>query len=135
VKPEEKKKELQKDAEVLKMLEEDEDDFEEFEEGGTIFWDVVYDETAPVKIDAKQWREDWDDEDINDEFGIQLRKELGIPQQWLKVYSYAMLSIVQANQQWVDNYNNLHLNLIGMEKDFQERLSDMRDTHRVKIRR
>ena len=30
-----KKKELQKDAEVLKMLEEDEDDFEEFEEGGT----------------------------------------------------------------------------------------------------
>jgi hypothetical protein len=37
VKPEEKKKELQKDAEVLKMLEEDEDDFEEFEEGGTIF--------------------------------------------------------------------------------------------------
>lgn len=35
---------------------------------------AVYDETAPVKIDAKQWREDWDDEDINDEFGIQLRK-------------------------------------------------------------
>lgn len=31
-----------------------------------------------MKIDAKQWREDWDDEDINDEFGIQLKKELGI---------------------------------------------------------
>jgi glucose dehydrogenase len=30
-----KVKEVQKDAEVLKLLEEDEDDFEEFEEGGT----------------------------------------------------------------------------------------------------
>ena len=30
VKPEEKKKEVQKDAEVIKMLEEDEDDFEQF---------------------------------------------------------------------------------------------------------
>ena len=30
-----KSKEIQKDAEVLKLLEEDEDDFEEFEEDGT----------------------------------------------------------------------------------------------------
>lgn len=29
-----KQKEIQKDAEVLKLLEEDEDDFEEFEEDG-----------------------------------------------------------------------------------------------------
>ncbi len=40
----------------------------------------VYDETAPQKIDAKQWREDWDDEDINDDFAVQLKKELGVSQ-------------------------------------------------------
>lgn len=40
----------------------------------------MYDERAPQKIDVKQWREDWDDEDINDEFGLQLKKELGVQQ-------------------------------------------------------
>ena len=40
----------------------------------------VYDETAPQKVDAKQWREDWDDEDINDDFAVQLKKELGVSQ-------------------------------------------------------
>jgi hypothetical protein len=57
--PVKKVKEVKKDAEVLRLLEEDEDDFEEFEEG-------AYEANPPTKIDAKQWREDWDDEDIND---------------------------------------------------------------------
>lgn len=29
------------------------------------------------KIDLKQWREDWDDEDLNDDFSKQLKEELG----------------------------------------------------------
>ena len=60
-------KEVVKDAEVLRLLEEDEDDFEEFEEG-------AYDSNPPPKIEAKQWREDWDDEDINEDFTKQLKK-------------------------------------------------------------
>ena len=74
-KPEEvkdvKKKEVKKDAEVLKLFEEDEDDFEEFEEG-------AYDPNPPAQLDAKQWREDWDDEEINDEFTSKLKAELGL---------------------------------------------------------
>ena len=66
-----KKKEVQKDAEVLRLLEEDEDDFEEFEEG-------AYDLNPPAQLDAKQWREDWDDEDMNDEFTNKLKAELGL---------------------------------------------------------
>lgn len=66
-----KKKEVQKDAEVLRLLEEDEDDFEEFEEG-------AYDPNPPAQLDAKQWREDWDDEDMNDEFTNKLKAELGL---------------------------------------------------------
>jgi hypothetical protein len=51
---------------VLKLLEEDEDDFEEFEEGGIECIIIAYETNPPTKVDAKQWREDWDDEDIND---------------------------------------------------------------------
>ena len=70
--PKEKKvKEVVKDPDVLRLLEEDEDDFEEFEEG-------AYDSNPPPKIEAKQWREDWDDEDINEDFTRQLKKELGL---------------------------------------------------------
>lgn len=52
---------------MLRLLEEDEDDFEEFEEG-------AYDANPPARIEAKQWREDWDDEDINEDFTRQLKK-------------------------------------------------------------
>ena len=62
---------MQKDAEVPRLLEEDEDDFEEFEEG-------AYDPNPPAQLDAKQWREDWDDEDMNDEFTNKLKAELGL---------------------------------------------------------
>ena len=36
----------------------------------------AYDENPPERVDPKQWREDWDDEDINDDFVGQLKKEL-----------------------------------------------------------
>jgi hypothetical protein len=48
---------VQKDPEVLKLLEEDEDDFEEFEEDGTFFNNPAYDsKNVPAKIEPKQWR-------------------------------------------------------------------------------
>jgi 26 proteasome complex subunit DSS1 len=37
---------------------------------------IAYDSNPPAKTDAKQWREDWDDEDMNDEFTQQLKREL-----------------------------------------------------------
>ncbi len=37
---------------------------------------LAYDERPPEKIKPKQWREDWEDEDINDDFAERLRKEL-----------------------------------------------------------
>jgi 26 proteasome complex subunit DSS1 len=37
---------------------------------------LAYDDRPPERIKAKQWREDWEDEDINDDFVNQLRKEL-----------------------------------------------------------
>ena len=43
-----KSKEIQKDAEVLKLLEEDEDDFEEFEEDGTSI-DIQHTMKIPLK--------------------------------------------------------------------------------------
>lgn len=39
---------------------------------------IAYDSNPPAKIEAKEWREDWDDEDINEDFTRQLKKELGI---------------------------------------------------------
>lgn len=35
---------------------------------------LAYDERPPEKIKAKQWREDWEDEDINDDFAERLRR-------------------------------------------------------------
>lgn len=44
-----------------------------------IFIIKAYDtKNVPTKIEPKQWREDWDDEDINDEFTSQLKKELQV---------------------------------------------------------
>mmetsp|Transcript_27110 Transcript_27110/g.31283 ORF Transcript_27110/g.31283 Transcript_27110/m.31283 type:complete len:83 (+) Transcript_27110:61-309(+) len=68
----EKDKELEKVAKELdENFEEDDDDFEDFEVDD-------WNETEENKIDIKQWQEDWDDEDVEDEFSNQLRKELGI---------------------------------------------------------
>ncbi|KAM3142000.1 hypothetical protein pb186bvf_005873 [Paramecium bursaria] len=50
-----------------KIFEEDDDEFEEFES------DDLLKTEEHKKIDIKQWREDWDDEDLNDEFTQQIR--------------------------------------------------------------
>ena len=49
-------------------LEED-DEFEEFENDE---WDAAEEETA----DIEQWENDWDDDDLTDDFSKQLRAEL-----------------------------------------------------------
>ncbi|CAM9824793.1 unnamed protein product [Heterosigma akashiwo] len=53
---------------VLEYLEED-DEFEDFAEPD---WNA----TAEDPEDANEWMEDWDDEDIDDDFCTQLRQEL-----------------------------------------------------------
>jgi hypothetical protein len=35
---------------------------------------IAYDPNPPERVDPKQWREDWDDEDINDDFAKELKK-------------------------------------------------------------
>lgn len=35
---------------------------------------LAYDANPPQGVAAKQWREDWEDEDIDDDFGNQLQK-------------------------------------------------------------
>uniref|UniRef100_A0A1J3E0G5 26S proteasome complex subunit SEM1 n=1 Tax=Noccaea caerulescens TaxID=107243 RepID=A0A1J3E0G5_NOCCA len=58
-------------TEDVKMdLFEDDDEFEEFE----IEEDWV--EKEEVKEVSQQWEDDWDDDDVNDDFSLQLRKEL-----------------------------------------------------------
>ncbi len=37
---------------------------------------IAYDANPPTKNDEKQWRVDWEDEDMNDEFTQQLKREL-----------------------------------------------------------
>ncbi|KAL6849958.1 hypothetical protein ACP4OV_020585 [Aristida adscensionis] len=71
-------------AEAAKMdLLEDDDEFEEFEidqasnDGNsatqsTLQWDEKEDGNEAVQ----QWEDDWDDDDVNDDFSLQLRKEL-----------------------------------------------------------
>ncbi|KAL8097955.1 protein DELETION OF SUV3 SUPPRESSOR 1(I)-like [Apium graveolens] len=66
-KPEEKVEE-----EVAKIdLFEDDDEFEEFEIG------QEFDEKKEIGTDlTQQWEDDWDDDDVNDDFSLQLRREL-----------------------------------------------------------
>ena len=49
-----------------------------------LYWIAYDNKNVPAKIEPKQWREDWDDEDINDEFTSQLKKELAV---WFFVIS------------------------------------------------
>ncbi|KAF8399275.1 hypothetical protein HHK36_015140 [Tetracentron sinense] len=48
---------------------EDDDEFEEFE---TEEWD----DKEEGKEATQQWEDDWDDDDVNDDFSLQLRREL-----------------------------------------------------------
>ncbi|KAF5204634.1 hypothetical protein FRX31_005779 [Thalictrum thalictroides] len=49
---------------------EDDDEFEEFEVNEE--WD---DKEEGIDV-AQQWEDDWDDDDVNDDFSLQLRREL-----------------------------------------------------------
>jgi len=58
-------------AEAAKMdLLEDDDEFEEFE------IDQEWDDKEEGNEAVRQWEDDWDDDDVNDDFSLQLRKEL-----------------------------------------------------------
>ncbi|KAL3698823.1 hypothetical protein R1sor_012899 [Riccia sorocarpa] len=59
----------QASEEVKLDLFEDDDEFEEFE---TEEWD----DEEGEKVALQQWEEDWDDDDVNDDFSAQLRTEL-----------------------------------------------------------
>ncbi|KAG1371150.1 protein DELETION OF SUV3 SUPPRESSOR 1(I) [Cocos nucifera] len=50
---------------------EDDDEFEEFEIDQE--WD---DDNEEGKEVMQQWEDDWDDDDVNDDFSLQLRTEL-----------------------------------------------------------
>ncbi|CAM6011757.1 unnamed protein product [Sphagnum compactum] len=50
---------------------EDDDEFEEFENEAD--WD---DKEEDGKDALQQWEDDWDDDDVTDDFSVQLRKEL-----------------------------------------------------------
>ncbi|KAI8543632.1 protein DELETION OF SUV3 SUPPRESSOR 1(I)-like [Rhododendron vialii] len=49
---------------------EDDDEFEEFE------INQEWDDKEEGKEVTQQWEDDWDDDDVNDDFSLQLRKEL-----------------------------------------------------------
>ncbi|XP_072960311.1 protein DELETION OF SUV3 SUPPRESSOR 1(I)-like [Typha angustifolia] len=49
---------------------EDDDEFEEFE------IDREWDDKEEGQEVIQQWEDDWDDDDVNDDFSLQLRKEL-----------------------------------------------------------
>jgi len=61
---------------------EDDDDFEEFEIAGELQADqddyaMVVDTQTVASIDEKKmWQEDWDDEEVDDQFSRQLRTQL-----------------------------------------------------------
>ncbi|KAG9448721.1 hypothetical protein H6P81_008686 [Aristolochia fimbriata] len=49
---------------------EDDDEFEEFE------IDEEWDDKEEWSEATQQWEDDWDDDDVNDDFSVQLRREL-----------------------------------------------------------
>ncbi|KAG6585783.1 hypothetical protein SDJN02_17408 [Cucurbita argyrosperma subsp. argyrosperma] len=55
--------------EVKVDLFEDDDEFEEFEINEE--WEVKKGEEI-----TQQWEDDWDDDDVNDDFSLQLKREL-----------------------------------------------------------
>ncbi|XP_044465385.1 protein DELETION OF SUV3 SUPPRESSOR 1(I)-like [Mangifera indica] len=64
-------KETKVATEDLKIdLFEDDDEFEEFE------INQEWDDKEEGKDTTQQWEDDWDDDDVNDDFSLQLRREL-----------------------------------------------------------
>ncbi|KAB2633379.1 26S proteasome complex subunit sem1-1 [Pyrus ussuriensis x Pyrus communis] len=58
-------------TEVAKMdLFEDDDEFEEFD------INQEWEDKEEGKEVTQQWEDDWDDDDVNDDFSLQLRREL-----------------------------------------------------------
>ncbi|KAK4750722.1 hypothetical protein SAY87_004204 [Trapa incisa] len=58
-------------TEEAKMdLFEDDDEFEEFE------INEEWEDKEEKQEVTQQWEDDWDDDDVNDDFSLQLRKEL-----------------------------------------------------------
>ncbi|KAK4768097.1 hypothetical protein SAY87_003238 [Trapa incisa] len=58
-------------TEEVKMdLFEDDDEFEEFE------INEEWEDKEEKQEVTQQWEDDWDDDDVNDDFSLQLRKEL-----------------------------------------------------------
>ncbi|KAI3912123.1 hypothetical protein MKW98_027964, partial [Papaver atlanticum] len=49
---------------------EDDDEFEEFE------IDQEWEDKEEGNEVAQQWEDDWDDDDVNDDFSVQLKREL-----------------------------------------------------------
>ncbi|KAK4778957.1 hypothetical protein SAY86_006485 [Trapa natans] len=56
--------------EVEMDLFEDDDEFEEFE------INEEWEDKEEKQEVTQQWEDDWDDDDVNDDFSLQLRKEL-----------------------------------------------------------
>ena len=54
---------------------EDDDEFEEFE-------NEVWDDEDEGKGAVQQWEDDWDDDDVTDDFSVQLKKELEAEKWW-----------------------------------------------------
>jgi 26 proteasome complex subunit DSS1 len=42
----------------------------------TNFWITEWDDKEEGNEALQQWEDDWDDDDVNDDFSLQLRKEL-----------------------------------------------------------
>ena len=70
-----------KEEEVYEFLEED-DDFEEFEIAGQMHDDEIQGQidaemnAAAEQDDKKLWKQDWDDEEEEEDFGARLRQEI-----------------------------------------------------------
>lgn len=76
--------ETKENSYIPERLEED-DEFEDFEEQGMtlsqpLLWrlsiTIDYAKNVNVELDPIQWEDNWDDEQIDDDFCAQLRKEL-----------------------------------------------------------
>ena len=76
--------ETKENSYIPERLEED-DEFEDFEEQGItlsqpllwrLFITIDYAKNVNVELDPIQWEDNWDDEQIDDDFCAQLRKEL-----------------------------------------------------------
>ena len=72
----------QQEQEVYEFLEED-DDFEEFEMGADYDEYLVGNQmdaemNAGGDVDRKMWQQDWEDEEVEEDFGAKLRAQLGM---------------------------------------------------------